>query len=607
MSLQVVIDKPQYQQSFMGYDGHIKFRLTTHTNISRYCAGARTAIEKGSGVIFTVYRRMSDFVWLSERLQEKYIGLIVPPLPPRRTLSTDILSNFVQHRMLWLNKFLERLCAHKELRVTDELHTFLSERNQDEWELVVNATAEGVLGRMSSMFSSVGIAFNSMSSPHSLDTINSKEDPQYLRVISWVEETEKLTQHLKEDLQVLINRFNSGQNNTVLDKMGSIARKLQSCDAYGTAALILYSGRSQNNTWNVCMERFAEAMYMLSGQSSYETTGSRIYSGILDQIDDRHRAIQVLKVLFQKRKEALLEYTIAEAAVEVELRKQYEMAERVNAGMGELESDLSVMRNKTEAMQQHTAEVVERYQRMVDRMRKELPRFHDETARELGNAFRVCAEMQADLAYQTAETWECILDSANVPNIKKGGKKHRDKSAGTPPLVEAVAQEVSVAASAESRATQPSERDRIRDKAKRRDKANREKRRTKDPADAADSAGATPPPPSPPSAPTATNAPPPPPPPPAPASVPKAEPARNALLESIRNPNNLKQLKKTPTEPSSGGKGKSKGTAPAHPTPAGGALTPPSQNPKPALDFNTQLASKIGARRTTLFSDSESD
>lgn len=42
-----------------------------------------------------------------------------------------------------------------------------------------------------------------------------------------------------------------------------------------------------------------------------------------------------------------------------------------------------------------------------------------------------------------------------------------------------------MAASAESRATQPSERDRIRDKAKRRDKANREKRRTKDPADAA--------------------------------------------------------------------------------------------------------------------------
>ena len=56
--MQVVLDKPQYQQSFMGYDGHIKYRITTHTNISRYCASARAPIEKGSGAIFTVYRRM---------------------------------------------------------------------------------------------------------------------------------------------------------------------------------------------------------------------------------------------------------------------------------------------------------------------------------------------------------------------------------------------------------------------------------------------------------------------------------------------------------------------------------------------------------------------
>ena len=76
------------------------------------------------------------------------------------------------------------------------------------------------------------------------------------------------------------------------------------------------------------MERFAEAMHMLSGEISCETTGSQIYRGILDQIDDRHRAIAVLKMLFQKRKEALLEYTIAEAAVEVVLRKQYELSVR---------------------------------------------------------------------------------------------------------------------------------------------------------------------------------------------------------------------------------------------------------------------------------------
>jgi nicotinate-nucleotide pyrophosphorylase len=45
-------------------------------------------------------------------------------------------------------------------------------------------------------------------------------------------------------------------------------------------------------------------------------------------------------------------------------------------------------------MQAHMTKIVERYQQMVDRMRKELPRFHDETCAELGGAFRACATHQ---------------------------------------------------------------------------------------------------------------------------------------------------------------------------------------------------------------------
>jgi hypothetical protein len=71
-------------------------------------------------------------------------------------------------------------------------------------------------------------------------------------------------------------------------------------------------------------------------------------------------------------------------------------------------------------MQAHMTKIVERYQQMVDRMRKELPRFHDETAVELGGAFRACASMQAALARDTAEIWEGIMESAHVPRIKQG-------------------------------------------------------------------------------------------------------------------------------------------------------------------------------------------
>jgi hypothetical protein len=57
--VQVLLDNPQYQTSFLGIDPHIKYRLTTQTNLSRYCTTSRTAITRESGcAIFTVYRRM---------------------------------------------------------------------------------------------------------------------------------------------------------------------------------------------------------------------------------------------------------------------------------------------------------------------------------------------------------------------------------------------------------------------------------------------------------------------------------------------------------------------------------------------------------------------
>jgi hypothetical protein len=59
MGTQVLLDNPQYQVSFLGIDPHIKYRLTTQTNLSRYCTTSRTAITRESGcAIFTVYRRM---------------------------------------------------------------------------------------------------------------------------------------------------------------------------------------------------------------------------------------------------------------------------------------------------------------------------------------------------------------------------------------------------------------------------------------------------------------------------------------------------------------------------------------------------------------------
>jgi hypothetical protein len=86
---------------------------------------------------------------------------------------------------------------------------------------------------------------------------------------------------------------------------------------------------------------------------SYETSGAGIFRQIFDQIEDRHRAIEVLKCLFQRRREALLEYTLLEESMEHEIQRTHNMVEHVRAGHGDLQSDLDVMKNKTAGQYPH--------------------------------------------------------------------------------------------------------------------------------------------------------------------------------------------------------------------------------------------------------------
>jgi len=66
---------------------------------------------------YLVRRRYSDFVWLRETLVSRYVGLLVPSLPPKtftQAKSNDG-SNHVKQRMRMLGLFLEKLV---EVRVS---------------------------------------------------------------------------------------------------------------------------------------------------------------------------------------------------------------------------------------------------------------------------------------------------------------------------------------------------------------------------------------------------------------------------------------------------------------------------------------------------------
>lgn len=90
---------------------------------------------------FNVRRRFSDFEWLRTTLSARYVGLFLPPLPPKTVAakvegrSSELgSSEIIQLRMRLLNLFLNSLVSVPFLRDDESLIAFLSLQATKDWE-----------------------------------------------------------------------------------------------------------------------------------------------------------------------------------------------------------------------------------------------------------------------------------------------------------------------------------------------------------------------------------------------------------------------------------------------------------------------------------------
>jgi hypothetical protein len=69
-------------------------------------------IYKVTGILrneqFEIFRRYSDFLTLREALCERYPGLYIPPIPPKKIVGSKN-SSFVEERCFLLNMFIKQL------------------------------------------------------------------------------------------------------------------------------------------------------------------------------------------------------------------------------------------------------------------------------------------------------------------------------------------------------------------------------------------------------------------------------------------------------------------------------------------------------------------
>ena len=80
---------------------------------------------------YTVRRRYSDFVWLQDILQRRYVGILISPLPPKAGVMGK--KGFLKLRMRHLNIFLSKLISNPYLRSDTSLMDFFSVGEKKQW------------------------------------------------------------------------------------------------------------------------------------------------------------------------------------------------------------------------------------------------------------------------------------------------------------------------------------------------------------------------------------------------------------------------------------------------------------------------------------------
>ncbi|XP_034482626.1 sorting nexin-33 [Drosophila innubila] len=111
----VVVASPKKESKFKGMKTFIAYQLTpSFNNIS-------------------VSRRYKHFDWLHERLTAKFCLIPVPPLPDKQ-ISGRYEEQFVEHRRVQLQEFVDWMCRHPVMSKCEVWYHFLTCRDEKMWK-----------------------------------------------------------------------------------------------------------------------------------------------------------------------------------------------------------------------------------------------------------------------------------------------------------------------------------------------------------------------------------------------------------------------------------------------------------------------------------------
>ncbi|TMW88980.1 hypothetical protein EJD97_017813 [Solanum chilense] len=356
-----------------GVQAYISYKVITKTNLAEYQGNEKIVI-----------RRYSDFVWLHDRLFEKYKGIFIPPLPEKSTVEKFRFSaEFIEMRRQALDVFVNRIASHHELRQSDDLRIFLQADEQTMDRARFQET--GIFKKKPADLIQI---FKDVQSKVS-DVVLGKEKPveestpEYEKMKNYIFELEDHLAEAQKHAYRLVKRHRElGES---LSEFGKAVKLLGTCedDALGKAFSEL---GAKSEIISIKLQKEAHHLLM-----NFE-----------EPLKDYVRAVQSIKA------------TIAERATA--FKKQCELAETIKFKEIDLNKykltrseKLAEAEREYEMLKAEGEETSRRFDTIVRLMNEEIVRFQEQKTSDMGLAFHEFAKGQARLSNGIADAWRSLL------------------------------------------------------------------------------------------------------------------------------------------------------------------------------------------------------
>ncbi|XP_010245755.1 PREDICTED: sorting nexin 1 [Nelumbo nucifera] len=356
-----------------GVQAYISYRVITKTNFPEY-----------QGPEKIVIRRYSDFVWLRDRLFEKYKGIFIPPLPEKSAVEKfRFSSEFIEMRRQALDIFLNRIASHPELRQSEDLRTFL----QVDEETMERARSQetGIFKKKPADLMQI---FKDVQSKVS-DVVLGKEkpleesSPEYEKLKHYTFELEDhLAEAQKHAFRLVKRHRELGQS---LADFGKAIKLLGACEGNSLGKAFSELG-SKSETLSIKLQKEAHHLLM-----KFE-----------EPLKDYVRAVQSIKATMAERANAFKhQCELAETIKLKEINLDKLMLTRSDK-VGEAEIEYRELKAEGE-------EATRRFETIVRLMSEEIVRFQEQKTLDIGIAFHELAKGQAQMANEIADAWRSLI------------------------------------------------------------------------------------------------------------------------------------------------------------------------------------------------------